>query len=510
MQSGSTRIHWPLILIPAGLKVALHAATAPGYGIFVDELYYLDCARYLDWGYVDHPPLSVALLAGIVLLFGDSLWALRLPIAFLGGATIVLVGLIARGLGGGAFAQGLAALSCLAAPILLGLGNFYSMNAIDLFLWAAAGLLLVIILRDHRPGLWIPFGLLAGVGLMNKLSMGFLGAALAVALLLTPERRHFKHWQLYAGGALALLLFLPNIVWQFRNDFATLEFMRNAASDKNMPLTALEFSLAQFIEMHPFNALVWGAGLYFAFAREAGRPWRVFAWIWIALYLFFALTQSKPYYLAPAYLLLLPLGALAWERFTEGRHRARIGLAALLVVGGAASAPLALPLLPIERFIAYQAATGIKPMPAEVGHAGALLPQHFADRFGWPELAAFIGEAYQELPEELRAECDILVDSYGAAGALNYHGKAHGLPEPLATQNNHWIWGRGRESGPVYLVYRSGMTREDLLVYFDEVEELGRFTHPYVLPYRNDIPLYLCTGPNTSLRTLWPVLRRFQ
>jgi hypothetical protein len=184
----------------AAMKVAVHLASTPGYGIFRDEYYYLACARHLDWGYVDHPPLSIALLALLTGLFGDSVWTLRIPMALMGALTVVLTGLIARRLGGGLFAVALAGLAALVAPTLLGISAYFSMNSLDLFFWACAVYVLVGILRDDRPQGWLLFGLIAGLGLMNKFSMAFLGFGVVAGLLLTPYRKHFLDWRLYAGG----------------------------------------------------------------------------------------------------------------------------------------------------------------------------------------------------------------------------------------------------------------------------------------------------------------------
>src|SRR5437867_12080821 len=127
-----------LVLIIALAGVLLHLATGWRYGLFRDELYYLACADHLDWGYVDHPPLSIAVLAGVRALLGDSLAALRIVPVLCGVATVVMVGVIGRRLGGGRFAQGLAALCALMAPVFLGQDRYYSMNVFDLLLWTVA------------------------------------------------------------------------------------------------------------------------------------------------------------------------------------------------------------------------------------------------------------------------------------------------------------------------------------------------------------------------------------
>ncbi|RPJ74804.1 MAG: phospholipid carrier-dependent glycosyltransferase, partial [Acidobacteria bacterium] len=211
----------------AALKLLLHALAITNYGYFRDELYYLACSRHLAWGYVDQPPFSIAVLAGVGALLGHSLPALRLLPALSGAATILLVGLIVRELGGGRFAQALACLCALLAPVWLAIDHFYSMNAFDTFFWSLAAWLLLRALDDDRLGWWAALGVVLGFGLLNKTSVLWFGGGLAVGLIVTPFRRLIARPGPWAAAAIALLLFAPHLVWQWQNGWPTLEFMRN-------------------------------------------------------------------------------------------------------------------------------------------------------------------------------------------------------------------------------------------------------------------------------------------
>ena len=173
------------------LKLALHlvANTLGNYGYFRDELYYIACSQHLDWGYVDHPPLSILLLRLSRLFLGDSLFALRRLPALAGAALIWLTALLTRELGGGERAQVLAALGVFIAPICLSLHDFYSMNAFESLCWMGCALLLLRLLRGGDPRLWLWLGALAGLGLQNKHSLAFFAGAAVLGLLLTPQRR---------------------------------------------------------------------------------------------------------------------------------------------------------------------------------------------------------------------------------------------------------------------------------------------------------------------------------
>src|SRR5262249_48961025 len=178
------------VLVTALAVVALQLAAGWRYGVFRDELYYLACANHLDWGYVDHPPLSIVVLAGVRALLGDSLLALRIVPALLCGLLVWLASRLAREMGGGRFAQSLAALAVAIAPQYLALTGFYSMNAFDLVFWALGALLVARLVRTDDVWLWRPIGVVIGLGLLNKISMLLFALGLAVAVLLTPLRRH--------------------------------------------------------------------------------------------------------------------------------------------------------------------------------------------------------------------------------------------------------------------------------------------------------------------------------
>ncbi|TDI13316.1 MAG: phospholipid carrier-dependent glycosyltransferase, partial [Acidobacteria bacterium] len=246
----------PLMVFPA-VKLVLHLVTHRGYGMFRDEYYYLACAERLAWGYVDHPPFSIFLLWIVRNLLGDSLLAVRLLPALAGAATVLLVGLMARRLGGGLFAQSLAMVGALAAPIYLALDHFYSMNAFDLVFWALAAYLILLLVQGAGVRVWLLLGAVLGLGLMNKISILWLGFGLLVGLLVTQRRRWLLTPGPWLAAGLAVLLFLPYILWQVGNDWPTVEFIRNASGQKMLEVKPLDFMLSQLRVMNPAVAPLW-------------------------------------------------------------------------------------------------------------------------------------------------------------------------------------------------------------------------------------------------------------
>jgi 4-amino-4-deoxy-L-arabinose transferase-like glycosyltransferase len=496
----------PFVYAAAAVHFVLHLVTNGRYGVFRDEFYYLACADHLDWGYVDHPPLSIVLLWAQRALLGESVWAIRLLPALAGVAVILLAARLARELGGGRFAEGLAALAVAIVPQYLVITGFYSMNAFDVLFWAGAALVVARIVNTGDTRLWLVLGALLGLGLQNKISVLFFGFGLAVALVLTPLRSHLLRPQLWLGGLLAAALFLPHLLWQVAHDWPTLEFIRNAKLYKITPFSPLQFFGAQFGEIHPWNAPLWLGGLLWLLAGREGRKFRVFGIVYVVAFVTMSLQNSKPYYLGPAYPMLLAAGAVAFEGLSRTRTYLRPVLVCVLVVGGLLIAPLVVPLLPVERLIAYQRALGAAPVAAERTDMGPL-QQHFADRFGWEEMTAAVAKVYQGLPENEKAAALIVTSNYGEAGALRYFGPRHGLPAAVSQHNNYFLWGPGQTHADVVITV--GMDVEDVTDTFESVTVAGRLESPYAMPFETRSPILVCRGLKIPLAEAWARGKKF-
>src|SRR5262249_41259110 len=220
------------ILSVSAVLLHLLVITVGGYGYFRDELYYIACSKHLAAGYVDQPPLSIFLLAATRLLIGESLFAIRLVPAFLSGLSVLLVCLIVRKMNGGRMAMLLASLAFLAAPDLLGSFTYYSMNSLDIFLWLLATHRIICLVEKPTLRDWIILGIILGAGMMNKISVLWLGAGLFMAILFTDLRRQLRTTGPYAAAFVALVIFSPFVIWNIQNHYPHLEFMRNAVTQK--------------------------------------------------------------------------------------------------------------------------------------------------------------------------------------------------------------------------------------------------------------------------------------
>lgn len=495
-----------VVLVLAGVKLLAHLLTAGafGYSYFVDELYFLACAKHLAWGYVDLPPLLPALTAIPVNLVGESLVAVRVLPALAGAALVVLAGLLAREMGGGWRSQALAALATLLAPAYLAVHSFNSMNALEPLAWMTGAWILLRLANGGSPRLWLWFGAVAGFGLLDKHTTSGWLVAVALGTLLTKERRHFATRWPWLGAALAFVLFLPNLLWNVAHRFPHLAHLAQVREDgRDVALSAAAFLGQQVLLLNPVVAPLWIGGLAWLLAAPAARRFRSVGFAYLAVLALLLAAHGRFYYLFPAYAVLFAAGAVAAEKLVA-RPWPLGTYAVVLGVTGVALAPFAFPCLPPATYVAYAKALRFDPPRIETHRLGPL-PQLFADRFGWREMAEEAARIHRELPPEDRARAAVFGQNYGQAGAIDAFGPALGLPPAVSGHLAYHDWGPHGVTGEVLIVL--GDRREPLESYFESVTLAGRVAHPYAMPYQH-VDVFVCRKPRVSLSEIWPRLRK--
>jgi hypothetical protein len=487
---------------------ALHLFTANRYGYFRDELYYAACGQHLAWGYVDHAPLIAAVVWFARRLLGDSLLALRLFPALSAAAKVLLTAWMVREFGGRRFAQLLAAVVVFFCPIYLTMDSFLSMNSFEPLFWMGCVAVAMRIVNGGSPRLWLLFGAIAGVGILNKHSTLFFGLAFFLSLLITSGARNLRNRWIWLGALIAFVFFLPNLIWEIRNHFATIEVLQNAAHFKNAPVSWYGFLAEQALLVHPLAFPVVLAGLWFFFKSKEGQSYRFLGWTYLLVLAQMLILKGRIYYVAPIYPMLFAAGAV-WieDRIDErGWEWARQAIVIPLTVGGLVAAPLAMPILPVEAAADYSNFWDIHKVRVENYDSGRL-PQFFADMFGWPNQVKVVASVYRSLPFEDRAHCTILAANYGEAGAIDYFGPAYGLPRAISPHNNYYLWGPGDSSAGVVIAV--GMDLHKLNLLFADVQKAATIEDSDAVPDENHLPVYICRNPRVPLSQAWPWLKFF-
>ena len=492
-----------IVLYLAGVKLLFHLLTAGRYGIFRDELYYLACGEHLACGYVDQPPL-IALVSWIARhIFGDWLVGLRFFPALAGAVTVWLTGKLARELGGGGFAQIVAALAVICVPIYLILHHWLTMNAFEPLIWIGCVWCIARVINRGDPRYWIWFGVLVGVGMETKYGIAFFVIAVVTAMLFTRERRFLIAKEFWIGAAIAFLIFLPNLIWLARHDFPFLELMRNIRqSHRDVVRGPIAFVLDQAQILNPVLFPIWLGGLLWLLI---GR-FRVLGIVYLVLLATFILLRGKNYYLVSIYPLLFAAGAIGFEKITAARWKWSRAVYALLVVGSTIIlTPTVSPILSPEGTIAYQTKLGFEPPKAENQPTGSL-PQYFADEFGWREMAEEAARVYKSLSPEEQARTAVFANSYGQAGAIDFFGPRLGLPKSICNHQSYWLWGARDYDGSIVIVLGSDGSGDR--EHFQSVEAVGRVEHPYS---RRDehFDIFLCRGLTGDLHQFWPRMKNY-
>ena len=504
-------------------KLLLHFAltlytTHIGYSYFRDEFYFLLCGRHLAPGYVDQGPIVALMARTGEILFGDSVFAIRILPALAGAIAVGLTGILTWALGGHRAAQALAMLTLLLTPVYLGTAGTLCIPCLEPMFWIATTLCIVLLQRGGPPRiLWPTIGLLAGIGLLAKPSMLFFLAALLLALALTPQRRLLLTPWILVGTAITLTLIAPFLLWEAGNHWPTWEFLRNGQiHHKTVLLGPVAFLAAQISQLNPVFTLLWIPGLIAALRAKSLPDTR---WLGLTYLLFLALMfilHAKDYYLAPIYPMLYAAGALAWQtRLTTRRPAAvhRVAgfpiLTSVFLLAGLILLPLASPILQPQTFASYTKTLHLAPSEPET-YKASILPQFFADRFGWDQLTDIVTTYTRTLSPAERAQTCIFAGNYGEAGSLEFLGRKADpdLPPVISPHNNYWLWGtRGCDAHTLIAVVPD--KPEDLAQRWSSVTLLGRMINPLAMSFEHK-NIYLLSNPKTDHPINWDEEKNFE
>jgi hypothetical protein len=430
--------------------VVIHWITGHQYGFQRDELATLEDSRHLDWGFVAYPPVTPLFGRLSLILFGTSLAGFRFFAAVAEAIAVVLTGLMAREMSGRRFAQLVAAGA--AVPFCLAGGAMMQYVSFDYLCWVLAAYFVVKLLRTEDPRWWVAIGAAVGFGFESKYTMGFFAQGIAVGVLLTDARRYFKSKWLWYGVGLAVLIFLPNLIWQARNHFVSLEFLQHIHA-RDVRIGRAKNFLPEQLLLTLGGFPLFLAGIYYTLFSHDGKRFRILSWMYLVPLALFLIAKGRAYYLAAAYPMMYAAGSVWLEKTLSqlgsiARNLIRVLVRIVLVADAAMMGAFTLPIAPANS--------------AWAAHA-MKVNEDFREEIGWPELVATIAQVRDSLPAEDRAHLGILAGNYGEAGAVNLYGPQHGLPRVISGINSFWQQGYG-DPPPQTLI----VVGRDL----DEIEDL--------------------------------------
>lgn len=468
----------PLIL--ATCKFLLPFLLQSGeYELHRDEYLYLAEAGHLSWGYMEVPPL-LSLLAWISSLFGNGFFWVKFWPALFGALTVWTTCSIVRETGGKNFAQFLAGL-CMICGVYLRINFLFQPNFLEVYWWTLLAWLLVRFTHTIAPKYLYLAGLVTGLAFLSKYSILLFAAGIAIGLLFTPLRRAFTKRHIYIAAFIALVIALPNIIWQYSHAWPVIYHMKELRQTQLVNVSSFEFLRDQFL-MHLPSCFVWVAGLYYLFFDRRGRKYRFLAWIWLTVIVLLIISSGKNYYSLGAYPMLFAVGAVAIEQWwASGFIWLKYAIPAVTLAIFILLIPILLPVWKPEKLAAYYKGLGgavessLRWEDLEI-HP---LSQDFADMLGWKEMTAKVEKTYAAIPDSMKGRTMVFCWNYGQAGAIKYYGKGK-LPVHTANASFLFWMPEKYQVKNMILVSEAGGKEDDALTrYFSRVSVVDSVTNKF-------------------------------
>jgi len=496
---------WPIATALALALLAAHIAvnaTTP-YEVHRDEFLYMAMGDHLRFFRMDFPPFIAVVSIVERALFGDSLVAIRLAPALAASALVLLAAAIARELGGGRLAQGLAALFVAVNALFLRPGTLFQPVVFDQLWWTLALYALIRLRGTQEARWWIAVGVAGGLGLLTKFSILILGFGILVALI-ADAREELRTRGPWLALAIALVIGAPSVIGQLRLGWPLIGQMRTLQAQQLMHVTYGSF-FSFLIRLGPAT-LVALAGLVAMLRDASWRRYRVTGLACAVSLATVALAKGKPYYIGPIYPALLAAGCVQLEKLgaNRGARAFRAATVAAVPLYAAFLVPFGLPILPPGPMARYAAASGLTAAVRTNYGTTLPLPQDYADMLGWRDRAILVQHVFDSLPPEKRAVSVLAGENYGEAGALEFYGPRLGLPRVVSAHGSFWFFGPGDKPGTVLLTL--GVSREDLLKVYDVVTLAAHSHDGWLVDEEQDIDVYVCERPRETLQELWPSL----
>ena len=324
-------------------------------------------------------------------------------------------------------------------------------NFLEVFFWTAIGYCVIRYIATGRAAWLYGFGISIGLGMMSKYSVAFYTVSVIAGLLISRHRKVFRNPHFYYALALALLIFLPNLIWQYAHNFPVVFHMKELQEEQLQYIQPFDFIFSQFMMNLPC-VYIWVAGLCFVLFSGAGKAYRALGWAWVGVIVLLIVLHGKDYYALGAYPVLFAFGGVYLEQLTTRSLTAspqarswkwiRYVLVTASLALGLFGLPLTMPLAAPATLVRYYHATGLDNKTGFKWEDRQFhpRPQDFADMIGWREMAEKAAAVYHSLSAGERDSTIIVCRGYFSAGALTYYAKETGLPEIYSGNASFLFW----------------------------------------------------------------------
>jgi hypothetical protein len=493
------------ILIFVAVKIGFNLLAIAHFGFHRDELLHLVLADHLDWGYKEVPPFIALLAKASSVIFGNSVFAARIFPTICSGLIVWLTGLITVELGGRRFAIALACMAMIFSPAFAASGYLFQPVVFDQLWWVLAVWLLTKYCNTSAVKYLYLLGAVIGFGLLTKYTMAFFTFALIIGLVFSKNRKLLLNRHIPGAALLALLIFLPNLIWQFQHHLPVITHMKALREEQLDFIKPSDFIKQEFV-VNGVALFLWLTGFVFLLFSFRLHKFQFLAIAFVLIFVFLLIMNGKSYYLFGAYPMLFAAGGFGFERWLKTSGYALRGLViALFTLPNLLLFPLVLPVLPLNQTLAiFKFANNslhfLSFATTWEDHKHHATTQDYGDMFGWEEITASVAKAWNSLTPEQQKHTQIYADNYGEAGAIHHFGKQYNLPEVVSLNSSFTLWAPDNLDAQ-YVIYvddRGGKNIEKFKPFYKISQKFGEVTNPLAVEKGTSIFILVHPGPELN------------
>ena len=495
------------ILIFVVIKIGLNLLAISHFGFHRDEFLHLVLADHLDWGYKEVPPFIALLAKATQLFFGNSVFAARIFPTICGGLIVWFTGQITVELGGKKFAIALACLALIFSPAFAASDYLFQPVVFDQLWWVMAVWLLAKYSNTSSVKYLYFLGIIVGLGMLTKYSMAFFTFALIVGIVISKQRKMLLNRHIIGAAVVAVIIFLPNIIWQFQHHLPVITHMKTLQKEQLDYIKPSDF-IMQELMVNGVALFVWLTGFIFLLFSFRLHKFQFLAISFVLIFVFLLVMNGKSYYLFGAYPMLFAAGGFGFERWLKASGYALRGLViALFTIPNLLLFPMVLPVLPLNQTLAFFrfADRNLSFMRFAVtweDHKVHKTTQDYADMLGWDEMTAKVAQAWQSLTPDQQKQTQIFADNYGEAGAIHLLGKPYHLPEVISLASSFTLWAPDNLDAR-YIIYvddQGGRNIDSFKSCLESYHKVGEVENPLAREKGTAIFILVHPGPALNQR----------
>ncbi|HWZ34510.1 MAG TPA: glycosyltransferase family 39 protein, partial [Mucilaginibacter sp.] len=374
----------------------------------------------------------------------------------------------------------------------------------DQLWWVLTVWLLLRYINTHAVKYLYFIGMAIGFGVLTKYTMLFFAGALILGLLISKQRRLL--WNKHVSGAtgVAVLIILPNLIWQFMHHWPVFTHMATLQKEQLDYVGHSDF-IKQELMVNGVAVFVWVTGFFFLILSFKLRKYLSLALAFVLIFLFLLEMNGKPYYLFGAFPMLFAAGGYGFERWIKNNAALRTAAITVFTLPNLIIFPTVLPVLPLKPTLSFfdfinnktHVINFITLWEDRKHHATT---QDYADMFGWEEMAKKVANAYHNLTPEQQKHTRIYADNYGEAGALHHFAAAYNLPEVVSLSSSFALWAPDSLDAK-YIIYVDDQNGEKIKRFTpitDSCTKLGEVTDTLAVEHRSAILLLVNPKPTLN------------